>query len=222
MMRLPSRYRKLFSKAIYVIMSDMSKSTLYLLILLFLLTYPVHAQETLPQRQKAFHAVLNKSKTDDGKILKAQELAKDVKSRFRIDAINYLIDEEAATSGPLMARLAKDVYVREFAIYALGEFETYESTPLLIHYMNDENRNVRGNAFRALQKMYPKEFDFEYHHDDDEPKRKGILTKVDQWWRANHDQYKNKVFQDMSEKDKKDAQDRWEKYGKEYLSRPKQ
>lgn len=173
----------------------------------------------LTERQKQFQLQIEKAKTPEGQIKKAEMLAKDPKSTYRIDAVNYLTDHHVKSSAPLLVELMKDPAVREFAIYGVGELQIFESTPLLIQYMKDDNRNVRGNAYRALQKMYPREFMFEFHHDDNELSRKKVIQNIENWWAINRDEFKNRKLQEVSEADKKEAEARWEKYGKDYLQR---
>ncbi len=192
----------------------------YLPMLLLTLLIPMQLQaETLGERQKAFQSILNKEKTDQAKIKKAETLAVDKKSRFRVSAINYLIDQKSTGSGPVFVQLMKDPSVSEFAIYGVGEVGFYEASPFLIKYMRDDNRNNRGNAFRALQKLYPQDFAFEFHHDDPDYKRNEIVKNIQSWWKANRDRLKDKALQRQSAEDQKDAEARWEKYGKEYLER---
>lgn len=185
-----------------------------------LLIPSISFSQSLAERQKAFHAALNKEKTPEGQIKKAQTIAQDKKSKFRVDAINYLIDQKSMSSGPMMVHLAKDPAVREFALYGIGELGVYEATPLLIRYMRDDNRNNRGNAYRALQKLYPREFNVEFHHDDPEYTREKIVKDVESWWRANRDRLKNRTMEQKTDKEKQEAEERWEKYGKDYLERP--
>jgi len=192
----------------------------FLVILALIFSIPNSSAETLSQRQKAFQTILAKEKSPEAKIKKAENLALDKKSRYRVNAINYLIDQKSLSSGTVMVKLMKDPQVSEFAIYGVGEVGMYEATPLLIKYMKDDNRNNSGNAFRALQKLYPREFNFEFHHDDPEYKRAQVVETVTAWWKANRESLKNRAIERTSEEDKKDAEERWEKYGKEYLDRP--
>lgn len=193
----------------------------YLPLLLLTLLIPMQLQaETLKERQKSFQSILNKEKTDTAKIKKAENLATDKKSRFRVMAINYLIDQKSSGSGPVFVQLMKDPQVSEFAIYGVGEVGFYEATPFLIKYMRDDNRNNRGNAFRALQKLYPRDFNFEFHHDDPDYKRDEIVKNIQTWWKANRERLKSSALQRQSVQDQNDAEERWEKYGKEYLERP--
>lgn len=176
--------------------------------------------ETLSERKKAFLTTINKEKTDEARIKKVHSIAMDKKSRFRVMAINYLIDTKSTQSGPLMVQLTKDPQVSEFAIYGVGELEVYEATPILIRYMKDENRNNRGNAYRALQKLYPNDFNFEFHHDDEELKRNRVVQNIQAWWKANRERLKSQSLQRKTDAEKKEAEERWEKYGKDYLDRP--
>jgi hypothetical protein len=193
----------------------------YLPMLLLALLIPIQLQaETLKERQGAFQSVLNKEKTDQAKIKKAEFITLDTKSRFRVDAINYLIDKKSVSSGSVFVQLMKDPQLSEFAIFGVGEVGFYEATPLLIKYMKDENRNNRGNAYRSLQKLYPEDFNFEFHHDDPEFKRNQVVESIQSWWKDNGERLKNRELQKQNQIDKKEAEIRWEKYGKEYLERP--
>lgn len=176
--------------------------------------------ETLSQRQTAFQSLLKKEKTEEARNKKIHSIAMDKKSRFRVDAINEMIDHKMLGSGPIMVTLTKDPQVREFAIYGVGELGVYEATPLLIRYMRDDNRNNRGNAFRALQKLYPRDFNFEFHHDDPEYTRNLTVEKVEGWWKVNRTRLKSQSLEKKSDQEKQEAEERWEKYGKEYLDRP--
>jgi hypothetical protein len=191
-----------------------------ILSLAVLLIPSISFSQSLQARQQAFQSVLNKEKTSEAKIKKAESLAQDKKSKFRVDAINYLIDQKSLGSGPLMVTLARDPLVREFAIYGIGELGVYEATPRLIRYMRDDNRNNRGNAYRALQKLYPREFNAQFHHDDPEYVREKVVKNVESWWKANRDRLKNRSLEQKTDKEKLEAEERWEKYGKEYLDRP--
>ena len=191
------------------------------LIVFFVLFFASNAiSETLAHRNQAFRQILVKEKTDASKIKKAEQIALDKKSRFRVTAINYLIDHQSRASGSVMVQLMKDRQVSEFAIYGVGEIGFYEATPLLIKYMRDDNRNNRGNAFRALQKLYPREFNFEFHHDDPEYQRNQVVDAVTSWWNSNQAKLRTRAIQQISDADKKDAEERWDKYAKEYLERP--
>ena len=192
-----------------------------LILSLVVLSLPsISFSQSLAARQQAFQSVLKKEKTSDAKIKRAEAISQDKKSKFRVDAINYLIDQKSASSGSLMAKLARDPAVREFALYGIGELGVYEATPLLIRYMRDENRNNRGNAYRALQKLYPKEFNIEFHHDDPEYTREKVVSNVQNWWKSNRDRLKNRSMEQKTDQEKQEAEARWEKYGKDYLERP--
>ncbi|MEZ4846236.1 MAG: HEAT repeat domain-containing protein [Bdellovibrionota bacterium] len=129
-----------------------------------------------------------------------------------------MIDQKSVSSGSLMAKLARDPAVREFALYGIGELGVYEATPLLIRYMRDENCNNRGNAYRALQKLYPKEFNIEFHHDPEytQEKRCSNVQLVEGQSRS----LKNCSLEQKTDQEKQEAEASWEKYGKEYLDRP--
>lgn len=191
----------------------------YRYMLLFLIVPFFVQAQTLTQRQQAFQSVLNKSKTSELKIKKAEDLARDKRSKFRVDAINYLIDQKSVSSGPIIASLIRDDDVREFAIYGVGELGVYEATPLVIKALKDENHNNRGNAYRALQKMYPQDFNFEFHYDDPPHVRAQIIKNIESWWKTNRNRLKNMSMQEKTDKEKKEAEERWDKYGKEYLER---
>jgi hypothetical protein len=191
----------------------------FLVLLLLILPISSYSQ-SLVERQHAFQAILAKEKTPEAKIKRAEALAKDKKSIFRVDAINYLTDEKSTTSGPVFVTLIKDPDIREFAIYGIGELGFSEATPYLIRCMRDDNRNTRGNAYRALQKLYPKDFNFEFHHDDSPAKRSMVVSDIEKWWKQNRERLKNTALEHKSDKEKLEAEQRWEKYGKEYLDRP--
>lgn len=186
------------------------------LIVIFLINNVYSAD--LATRQKQFKQIIEKT-PEIGQIKKAESIAKDKKSPYRIDAINYLIDQMARSSGPMMADLTKDPEIREFAIYGVGELRIAEATPLLIYYLKDPSHNVRGNAFRALEKIYPHEFNFNYRYDDSSIQRAQKVKEIEQWWELNKETLKNRDIQTMSQVEQKEALDRWEKYGKEYLNR---
>ncbi len=196
------------------------RSKLIVLSLSFLLLTTHAFADTLGTRQKAFLSALSKAKTPEDKIKRAEELAKDKKSKFRVDAVNYLIDEKSYASGPLMASLVRDPDVGEFAIFGVGELHVVEATPLLIRELNNENRNNRGNAYRALQKLYPQDFNFEYHYDDAPQTRKPVVDNIKTWWKNNRDRLKTAAMNQKTDKEKLEAEQRWERYGKEYLDRP--
>lgn len=163
-----------------------------LVILLSLLALPMksYAQNSFSDRYQKFQALIEKKKTPEDKIKKAEALAKDAQSPFRIDAINYLTEQKSPSSGSVMVELMNDPDVREFAVYSVGEFQMYEATPQLIGYLKDENQNVRGNSFHALQRMYPKDFNFKYHYDDAPYVRDRVVLKIDKWWELNQSRFK--------------------------------
>lgn len=170
-------------------------------------------------RRKQFNQIMEKSLTPESQIKKAESIARDVKSPYRIDAINYLIDQKSMTSGPMMVDLVKDSEVREFAIYGVGDLGVTEATPLLIYYLRDPNHNVRGNSYRSLQKIYPREFNFAFRYDDPPAQREKTVKEIEKWWDVNRETLKNRDIQQMTDAEQKEALERWEKYGKEYLNR---
>lgn len=209
----------LFGDLLFLAYNEIMRALILSLLILFLIPSPSFSQ-SLAQRQAAFHSILKKEKTPELKAKRVRIIAKDKKSKFRVDAINYLIDEKSPTTGLLMVNLAKDPDVREFALYGIGELELYEATPLLIRYMRDDNRNNRGNAYRALQKLYPRDFNVEFHHDDPEYTRERVVQNVVSWWKTNRSRLKSRSMEKKTDQEKQEAEERWEKYGKDYLDRP--
>lgn len=195
------------------------RNSLVLLVLVLINPFSVNAK-TLVERQKEFNSILKKANTPEAKIKKAEELAKNKKSQLRIDAINYLIEQRSLSSGPVFTALVKDDDMREFAIFGVGELRIQEATPRVIHALKDDNHNIRGNAFRALQKMYPKDFNFAFHYDDAPNIRATAVKNIEKWWKENRERLKATSFKDMSPKEKQEAELRWEAYGRGYLDRP--
>ena len=191
------------------------------LVLFFLCFGHSYADEVF-NRQQSFLKQLEKEKDDTSKITKAEKIARDVRSKYRIDAINYLIDKASVSSGSVLADLTTDPQVQDFAIFGVGELGVYEATPMLIKGLSSANRNVRGNAYRALKKLYPTELDgkpFEFHHDDPDYIRKKTVNTYERWWKDNHTIFQDKQTKLLSPEDKQKALERWEKYGKQYLDR---
>lgn len=187
--------------------------------ILIVLLFANLALADVHSRLKDFQAIMDKIPSPDTQIKKAETLAADKKSPYRINAINYLIDHKSTASAPLMVDLVKDIDVREFAIYGVGELGVTEATPLLIYYLKDDNQNVRGNAFRSLEKIYPRDFNFPFRYDDPAPQRSKMVKEVEKWWEVNKETLKNRDIQRMTDAEQKEALERWEKYGKEYLNR---
>lgn len=188
----------------------------------FLVTLAISTQllaADIHSRHKEFQQLIEKNPTRESQIKKAQALATDKKSPYQIDAINFLIDQKSYESGSLMVELVHDSNVREFAIYGVGELGVNEATPLLIYYLKDDNQNVRGNAFRSLEKIYPRDFNFPFRYDDPPAQRAKMVKEIDKWWEMNKETLKNRDMQRMSDAEQKEALERWEKYGKEYLNR---
>lgn len=150
--------------------------------------------------------------TREAKIAKARALATNAKSEFRRDAIDFLGEVRASEAVPDLFRMAKVPDIREFCIHALGEIGDGRAVPLMIHYLNDPNEDVRGNAERAFQRIT--RVTFEYHYADPPAKRKQGIREIQLWWERNKATFKAR---DETPDEKKAAEESWEKYGRQYL-----
>lgn len=159
-----------------------------------------------------FRNILRKESTRETKVKKALSIAADPKSKYRRDAIAFLGDVRAKEAVPVLIQIAKERNEREFSLHALGEIRNARAVPVLIHYLSDPSENVRGNAYRSLEKTVKKTFSYRY---DDAPSLRLISVKeIEHWWEQNSATFR---VQELSKAEAQEAEDAWQKYGRQYL-----
>jgi hypothetical protein len=172
-----------------------------------------NAPDSYKKRILAFRKMMRKEPDRASKIALAIKLVRNPKSKFRIDAINFLTETRAQESVPVLIQQVRDPAVEEFAIFALGEVRSAKSVPVLIESLSSENENARGNAERALAKVTRTSFSYTYSASPEQ--RKTSIREIEQWWKKNKTTF---VLRDETPEERKAADEAWEKYGKQYIS----
>jgi hypothetical protein len=170
------------------------------------------APESYKKRLIEFRNILRKEPSREAKIKKATELAKKLTSPFRIDAVNFLAEIRARESVSDLIALAKDPEVKEFAVYALGELRSEKAVPALIAALGDPSENVRGNAEQAIKRIT--RISFSYRYSDAPAQRRRAIEEISRWWEKSKNQFK---VRDETPEEMKEAEEAWEKYGKQYV-----
>ncbi len=159
-----------------------------------------------------FRNLLRKEPTRETKVKKALSIAADPKSKYRRDAVAFLGDVRAKEAVPVLIEIAKERNEREFSIHALGEIRDARTDPALIRYLSDPSENVRGNAYRSLEKTLNNTFSYRY---DDAPSLRLISVKeIEHWWEQNSTTFR---VQEPSKAEAQEAEEAWQKYGRQYL-----
>ncbi|MFH1263076.1 MAG: HEAT repeat domain-containing protein [Pseudomonadota bacterium] len=164
------------------------------------------------KRVLEFRQILRKEPNREAKIKRAIALAIDPKSKFRPDAIDFLGDVRAREAVPALLTTARDAPVREFALHTLGELRDARTIPVFILYLDDENDNVRGIAYKGIANLIKQPFFYRYNAPKDE--RAKSIEEIQRWWQENHSTYR---MEEPSGEEKKQAEEAWRKYGEQYL-----
>ncbi|MFH1018665.1 MAG: HEAT repeat domain-containing protein [Pseudomonadota bacterium] len=171
-----------------------------------------HAPESYRKRVVEFRNMIRREPTRAAKVRKATELARKVSSPYRKDSINFLVETRARESLPVLLDLTNDAEVREFAIYGLGELRSQNAGPTLIRFLSDGSDNVRGNAERALKKIT--RVSFSYRYSDPPATRQRGIREIQDWWQKNKEHF---TVKEETPEERKEAEEAWDKYGKQYV-----
>lgn len=166
------------------------------------------------KRVIAFRAMIRKQPTRDAKVSAAVNMVKG-ESPYKKDALNFLAEVKAKEAVAAIIRLGEDRDYRPETAYALGEIGSEKAIDFLIRLLYDENENVRGNASLALKKITGLDLGYNYS-ENDENLRARMAQSWDDWWARNKLTFKAK---EMTEEEKKDADEKWQKYGRGYLQK---
>jgi hypothetical protein len=172
--------------------------------------------EFYKKRIIAFRTQIRKAKTKQAKVLTAINILKDENSAYRRDAIEFLSEVKAKEAVPSIVSAGDEKDLRADAAFALGEIKDLKAFDFLLKCLYDSNDNVRGNASLALKKISRKEFGYNYSDPEDVRNRAAKLWE--NWWLEN-----KKDFQvtEPTDEEIKDAEEKWEKYGKPLMERLK-
>lgn len=166
------------------------------------------------KRVLAFRKLIRRQKTRRAKINKAVQIINDSKSPYRKDALQFLIDVKAKSAAPAIIKAGENKDLRADAAYALGEIKNKKGIEFLLRCLYDANRNVRGNAILSLRKITKRQFGYDYSAPEEKRNKSALLWES--WWVRNE---KNFKIHDISDEEAKDAEEKWEKYGKKYIER---
>ena len=106
--------------------------------------------------------------------------------------IKAVQDEPAKAENKAEADWANDEAVRQAAAEALEQIALVKSLPALIEALDDNDSRVRGAAFRALNRITNRDFEYEkddkgssktYEADKPLPDRKKAQEKWEAWWK---------------------------------------
>ena len=175
-------------------------------------TKVIESPPSYTRRVAEFQAILAKQPTRDAKVRKAVAMVADSKSRYRLDAIDFLASVRAKEAVPTLIQVAKARNEREFALHALGEIRDARSVWPLIHYLSDPDENVRGNAYRSIERITKKSFPYRY--DDSPVNRAKASQEIGLWWKAHEKTFK---VQESTKEESEEAARAWQKYGQQYL-----
>ena len=100
--------------------------------------------------------------------------------------IKSVQDEPAKAADKSTADWANDEAVRQGSAEALEQIALVKTLPALIKALDDNDSRVRGAAFRALNRITNRDFEFEkdksYEPDKPLPERKKAQEKWEKWW----------------------------------------
>jgi hypothetical protein len=164
------------------------------------------------KRVLEFRNLLRKEASRDLKVRKAVSIARNPKSEYFRDAIEFLGTVRSKEAVPPLIEICKDIEAREFALHALGEIRDARAVPTFIEYLSDPSENVRGNAHRALESTTNKSF--VYRYDDPPDVRSERIAKIRQWWGDNAATFK---VQEASASESAEAEGAWQRFGRQYL-----
>jgi hypothetical protein len=159
-----------------------------------------------------FRNLLRKETTREAKVRKAVSIAKDPRSKYLRDAIEFLGVVRAKEAVPALIDISNVPNETEFAVHALGEIRDARAVPTFIRLLSDESDNVRGNAYRALEKTTKRSFSYRY--DDVPDARASSIAEIQRWWAANSSTFK---VQEATSAEAAEAEEAWQKFGRQYL-----
>ena len=172
--------------------------------------------EYYKKRVLAFRGVIRKEITKDAKINKAIAVLSNEESPYRRDALEFLIELKVERALPTLLKVGEEKDLRADVSFALGELQDPKGIEFLLRCLYDESDNVRGNAALSLRKLTKKEFGYNYIAPEEERKRAARLWE--NWWNENKATFK---ITDSTDEERKDAEERWLKYGKPYIEKIK-
>jgi len=170
--------------------------------------------EYYKKRVMAFRKMIRTQTTKKSKINKAIAIMNNAKSPYRKDALQFLTEIKAQDAVPSIIKAGEKKDLRADSAYALGEIKDKKAIEFLIRCLYDSNHNVRGNASLSLRKITRRQFGYSYSDVEEQRNKAALLWE--NWWTRNQEKFQ--VTQ-LTEEEKTDAAEKWEKYGKKYIER---
>ncbi len=165
-------------------------------------------------RVMKFRKMIRAQKTKPAKIKKAISILDDKTSPYRQDALRFLADVKAKEAVVHIMKAGEDKELRADAAYAIGEIKQKNGIEFLLRCLYDTNANVRSVASLSLRKITQLQFGYLYTEPEDQRNKAALLWE--NWWTKNHETFQ--VTQ-INEEDRKDADEKWNRYGKRYIER---
>ena len=166
------------------------------------------------KRILGFRNIIRKQKTKEAKIQIAIKMMGDQESKYRRQAIQFLAEVKAKEATQALVKVGEEKDFRPDAAFAIGEVMDERGIEFLIRCLYDLNDNVRGNAAMALRKIAKR--DFGYNYSDNEEERNKSARLFENWWLTNRKTFK---VVEITDEERKDADEKWEKYGKPYIEK---
>ena len=115
---------------------------------------------------------------------------------------------------PIIVKAGEKKDLRADAAFAIGEIKHKKAIEFLLRCLYDSSENVRGNAIVALRKITRRQFGYDYSGSEDGRNKSALLWES--WWTRNEKTFK---VVDITAEETKDAEEKWERYGKKYIER---
>jgi len=166
----------------------------------------------------AFSDRIAKSSNQDAAISLAVKEIKNLQSKYRMEAVEFLRVAKATHTIKLLKAYANDRDIQTFVLFALGDLQAFEATDILIALLDHPNQNVGADAYKALGKIYPLELPSGYAYNQPIRQKQIYKKATQQWWKTHQADLEKSYKRNLSASNQ-ESQRLWDTYGKSYLNR---